>query len=89
MVAIAVPERTATCLMRLLQLGVAGEADDGVLAVSNRSVALKAANRRLRLRGGFLSGLRLLCHVSPFVSLRLEKLPSLIRSELKPPGHKI
>ena len=75
--------------MRFLQLGVASEADDGVLAVSNRSVALEAANWRLRLRDSFLSGLRLLCHVSPFVSLRFEKLPSFIRSELKPPGHKI
>ena len=55
LIAVAVPERTTACGMRLLKLGVTGEADDGVLAVRDGSVALEAPDRRLRWLSSFLS----------------------------------
>ena len=71
MLAVAVPERTSARLMRLGQLGVTSEADDGVLAVRDFGIALVALHRRLHLLRG--SGIGLPClgllygHAVPFV----------------------
>ncbi len=63
--------------MRLCELGIAGEADDGVLAVCNWGVALEALDRRLCLLGVGIGLSRLgvlFGHVTPIMVLDFGRL---------------